>query len=161
MEINSATATEIVMSFEIANNHFKFAKVVGLYSFKDGNLTYDVYPIMGLTSPRIILTQPIVRDSIRMSLSKAILTMYELEKAAQFGFDSDLGYHIQFNGFTYVWTIDEGDVKFIRTKEDSDEAALLFELDIDNCTKEEIPAVFYAPNGKIGCKKNIKFKVTA
>lgn len=161
MEVNLVTPTEVVMSFEIANSHFKFAKVVGMYSFKEGNLTYDVYPIMGLTPPRIILTQPIARVSMKMSLSKSMLTMYELEKSTQFGFDSELGYHVQLNGETYVWTIDDGDVKFIRTKDDSDEAALLFSLDMDKCTSDEIPAIFYSTDNKSKLTKNIKYKVVS
>lgn len=87
--------------------------------------------------------------------------MYELEKSAQFGFDSQIGYHILLGEDTYICTLDpkEATVKFIKTRDDSNEASLLFELDLSTCNEDTIQATFYKPDGVLEVSKNIEYRV--
>lgn len=160
MEILLASSKSTVMNFEVSNKYFDIARVVAIYNFGDGTLSYDIYPIIGISKPKLFLVQPIIRSKMKMTYSKAILYIYQLEKSlTNFGYDPELGYNLKVDDNIYLWNLDNGIIRFIKVGDSEEQGTVLFDAYLEHATNKDMPAIFYTD--KLEIRRYIQYRVVA
>lgn len=157
MRVIAATKKEVLMDFDIGAPGNKIATCVARYDFTEGVLRYEIYPIIGLSYPKILLTQPIINHSEKMSLAKAMIVINNMEHTVDSSVTPDIGYRIHVNDSTYLWDIDNDIIRFIKVPDESDDIQDLFKVFLNKATETILKAIMLM--GPYMKEKDIPYRI--